>query len=340
VPAAPGRPACREVSPSAAAELAWILDLLTETARYAVPAVAELEASLLPGVKLLRPAVMERAGRLWNDSLAGCPELLPAADQADCVRGDDIAGLLAWLTTGSGGRPITDYELLTEPAADRSAIRARLRRLKEDVETRRAYRDLIAEVWQLAAGEWTQRGRKVAVEASVRWRARVDSGAPIEELMPPRHPLTYADRLGFDDIFHVRTEFALSPLYFCLSGGQVVDLTDHVQISVPASDLLPVRKLRDAGFVADRLRVLAEPTRVRILLQLLSAPAGVMELARTLRVSQPTVSGHLKVLRDAGLILPRRVAHRTVFAGSRKRIERLLEDARATIVRWDDEGYG
>jgi DNA-binding transcriptional ArsR family regulator len=335
VPAGPGRPACRKVSPSAAAELAWILDLLTQTARYAEPALAELDASLLPGVKSLRAPVMERASRIWNDSLAGCPELLPAADQADCVHDDDTARLLAWLTTGSGGRPITDYELLTEPAADRSAIRMRLRRLKEEVETRRAYRDLIAEVWQLAAGEWKQRGRGLALEACGRWRSRLESGASIEDLMPPRHPLTYADRLGFDDIFQVRAEFALAPLYFCLSGGQVVDLTDHVHISVPASDLLPIRKHRDAAFVADRLRVLAEPTRVHILIQLLSAPAGVMDLARALRMSQPTVSGHLKVLRNAGLVQARRSAHRTVFVGSRKRIERLLEDARATIARWD-----
>ena len=335
MPAGSGRPACREVSPSAAAELAWILDLLTQTARYAEPALAELDASLLPGVKSLRAPIMERTSRIWNDSLAGCPELLPAADQADCVQDDDPARLLAWLTTGAGGRPITVYELLTEPAADRSAIRVRLRRLKEEVETRRAYRDLIAEVWQLAAGEWRQHGQRLALEACGRWRSRLESGAWIEDLMPPRHPLTYADRLGFDDIFQVRAEFALAPLYFCLSGGQVVDLTDHVHISVPASDLLPIRKHRDAAFVADRLRVLAEPTRVHILIQLLSAPAGVMDLARALRMSQPTVSGHLKVLRNAGLVQARRSAHRTVFVGSRKRIERLLEDARATIARWD-----
>ncbi len=335
VPAGPGRPACREISPSAVAELAWILDLLTQTARYAEPALAELDASLLPGIKGLRAPVMARAGRIWNDSLGGCPELLPAADQADCVLGDDNARLLEWLTTGAGGRPVTDYELLTEPAADRSAIRMRLRRLKEEVETRRAYRDLVAEVWQLAAGEWKRKGRRLALEACDRWKSRLESGAAIEDLMPPRHPLTYADRLGFDDIFQARAEFALTPLYFCLSGGQVVDLTDHVHISVPASDLLPIRKLRDAAFVADRLRVLAEPTRVHILIQLLSAPAGVMDLARALRMSQPTVSGHLKVLRNAGLVQPRRSAHRTVFVGSRKRIERLLEDARATIARWE-----
>ena len=328
-------PACRGVSPSVPGELAWLFDLLTQTARYAVPALAELDASLLPGVKALRAQVMERAARLWNDSVAGCPELLLVADQADCVRRADAARLLAWLTTGGSGPPAGSYELLTEPAADRPQIRARLRRLKEDVETRRAYRDLIAEVWRLAAPVWDAQGRRAVLEACGHWTSRLDAGTSIEDLMPPRHPLTLADRLGFEDIFAERDEFTLSPLYFCLSGGQVVDLTTYVHIGVPASDLLPVRKVRDAAFVAHRLRVLAEPTRVHILIQVLSAPAGVMDVARVLHMSQPTVSGHLKVLRDAGLVQPRRAGGRTVFAGSRKRIERLLEDARSTIARWD-----
>ena len=323
------------MSPSVPAELAWLLDLLTQTARHAVPALAELDASLLPGVTALRAPVMERAARLWNDSVPGCPELLLVADQADCVRHDDAARLLAWLTTGGSGPPAGTYELLTEPAADRPQIRARLRRLKEDVETRRTYRDLVAEVWRLAAPVWEAQGRRAALEACGHWTSRLDAGTSIEDLMPPRHPLTMADRLGFEDIFAERDEFTLSPLYFCLSGGQVVDLTTYVHIAVPASDLLPVRKVRDAAFVAHRLRVLAEPTRVHILIQVLSAPAGVMDLARVLHMSQPTVSGHLKVLRDAGLVQPRRAGGRTVFAGSRKRIERLLEDARSTIARWD-----
>lgn len=335
VPSASGRPACREVAPSLPAELAWIMDLLTQTARYAEPALAELDSSLLPGVRGLRVSVMARATHLWNDSLSGCPELLLVADQADCLRHGDATRLLGWLTTGGSGPPAAAYELLTEPAADRPTIRARLRRLKEEVETRRTYRDLVAEIWRLAAPVWETRGRRLAVEACSRWTSRLETGTSIEDLMPPRHPLTIADQLGFEDIFSERDEFALSPLYFCLSGGQVVDLTSYVHIAAPASDLLPVRKVRDAAFVADRLRVLAEPTRVHILIQLLSAPAGVMELARVLHMSQPTVSGHLKVLRDAGLVQARRAGGRTVFAGSRKRIERLLEDARATIARWD-----
>src|SRR5260370_17506007 len=98
VPTALGRPVCREVLPSVPAELAWLLELLTQTARYAGPALAELDASLLPGVKDLRARAMERATRLWNDSVPGCPELLLVADQPGCIRHDTLSRLLPSLT--------------------------------------------------------------------------------------------------------------------------------------------------------------------------------------------------------------------------------------------------
>jgi DNA-binding transcriptional ArsR family regulator len=60
-----------------------------------------------------------------------------------------------------------------------------------------------------------------------------------------------------------------------------------------------------------------------------------MDVARALRVSQPTVSGHIDVLRRAGLIQRRKLGPRSVYVASRKRIERLLEDARGTLARWD-----
>lgn len=327
-------PHCRAVVPSAPSELAWLLDLLSQTARYAEPAVAELDGSLLPGIAAIRSQVLDRAQRLWSDGLAGCPELIPLAELTDCLLSDGNERLFAALDAGriaSG----SELELLTESPAERKAILKRLGRLRRDPSLRRNYRTLLVEVWQVATAAWTETGRRAVLDACEAWKNRLKSGSRIEALVPPRHPLTRADELGFDDLFVERAEYVLSPLYFCMSGGHAVDLGTYVHIGVPASDLLPVRKVRDAAFVAYRLRVLSEASRVRVLLELLSAPAGVMEVARALHLSQPTVSGHLKLLRQAGLVQPRRIGARTVFAGSRKRVERLLEDARATIVRWD-----
>lgn len=60
-----------------------------------------------------------------------------------------------------------------------------------------------------------------------------------------------------------------------------------------------------AGDLARDFAVLADPVRLRLLSLLASAPAGeacVCELVEPLERSQPTVSHHLKVLGDAGLV--------------------------------------
>lgn len=47
---------------------------------------------------------------------------------------------------------------------------------------------------------------------------------------------------------------------------------------------------------------LGDPTRRAIFERLAARPAAVGELARTLPVSRPAVSQHLRVLKDAGLV--------------------------------------
>jgi len=194
---------------------------------------------------------------------------------------------------------------------------------------------VLSEVWRFAGEAWRRDGLPVVTRACAAWRERLSAGIALEDLVAPRHPLSRPDEHGLDGLLRGDSSFVISPLYFCLSGGHVVDLGELVHVGVAASDLIPVRKVRDAAFVADRLRVLAEPTRVHILIQLMSNPSGVMEVARALRISQPTVSGHVKVLERAGLIQQRRRGSRAVLMASRKRVERLLEDARSTLVRWD-----
>ena len=52
----------------------------------------------------------------------------------------------------------------------------------------------------------------------------------------------------------------------------------------------------------DALIAIAEPTRRRIVEQLRSEPSSVGELVVALRMSQPAVSKHLRVLREAGVV--------------------------------------
>jgi ArsR family transcriptional regulator, arsenate/arsenite/antimonite-responsive transcriptional repressor len=66
----------------------------------------------------------------------------------------------------------------------------------------------------------------------------------------------------------------------------------------------------DAERVAAALKALADPARLRLLGLVASSPSGeacVCRLTDPVGLSQPTVSHHLKVLHDAGLLerLPR-----------------------------------
>jgi DNA-binding transcriptional ArsR family regulator len=68
--------------------------------------------------------------------------------------------------------------------------------------------------------------------------------------------------------------------------------------------------------------IIAEPNRRAILSLLASSERSVAEIEHRLRMSQPSVSKHLRVLRDAGLVEARVDAQRRVY---RIRPEPLME---------------
>ena len=66
--------------------------------------------------------------------------------------------------------------------------------------------------------------------------------------------------------------------------------------------------------MATTFTVLAEPARRRILDLLLERPRAVGELVDKLGLTQPGTSKHLRVLREAGLVVVRPEAQRRVYA--------------------------
>ena len=65
----------------------------------------------------------------------------------------------------------------------------------------------------------------------------------------------------------------------------------------------------EAGELAQRLKALADPTRLRLLSLMLASPdleACTCDLTEPLGLTQPTVTHHLRKLANAGLIVPER----------------------------------
>ena len=63
-----------------------------------------------------------------------------------------------------------------------------------------------------------------------------------------------------------------------------------------------------AGFAA-----LGDPTRREIFARIAERPHAVGELARELPVSRPAVSQHLRVLKDAGLVMDHAEGNRRIY---------------------------
>ncbi|MFJ5879795.1 ArsR/SmtB family transcription factor [Kitasatospora cineracea] len=72
---------------------------------------------------------------------------------------------------------------------------------------------------------------------------------------------------------------------------------------VPLSNAVLARE--DAERIAGLLKAIADPTRLQLLSMIRAAPEGeacVCDLTEPLGLRQPTVSHHLKVLTDAGIL--------------------------------------
>jgi DNA-binding transcriptional ArsR family regulator len=74
------------------------------------------------------------------------------------------------------------------------------------------------------------------------------------------------------------------------------------------------------------LQVLAEPRRLAMLSLLRDGELPVGELVTRLRMSQPAVSKHLRVLRDAGLV--------EVRADAQRRLYRIRPEPLAELDEW------
>ena len=97
------------------------------------------------------------------------------------------------------------------------------------------------------------------------------------------------------------------------------------------------------------LLALGDPTRLAIVERLTDGPSAVVDLARVLPVSRPAVSQHLRVLKEAGLVIDQAVGNRRIYrvdpdglAGVRDQLERFWTKALAayktTVEQTNEEG--
>jgi DNA-binding transcriptional ArsR family regulator len=81
--------------------------------------------------------------------------------------------------------------------------------------------------------------------------------------------------------------------------------------------------------------VVAEPTRRRILDLLRVSETSVNELVAALQISQPAMSKHLKVLREAGFVTSRIAAQQRIYRIEPRRLRAIDEWLEPYRRLWD-----
>lgn len=76
---------------------------------------------------------------------------------------------------------------------------------------------------------------------------------------------------------------------------------------------------------------LADPNRILILYELSQSPHNVTELATNLKMPQPLVSRHLKVLRERGMVIPARKGTIIEYTLADQRLIQALDLLRAVM---------
>jgi DNA-binding transcriptional ArsR family regulator len=88
-----------------------------------------------------------------------------------------------------------------------------------------------------------------------------------------------------------------------------------------------------ADLVAQRLRVIGQPLRIRLLARLREGPASVCELTQTVSAGQQNVSQHLAILHQAGIVTREKRGTRVFYALTDVHAIAAVEAATAGLVK-------
>src|SRR6266851_2009031 len=180
----------------------------------------------------------------------------------------------------------------------------------------------------------TSAERRAAADAALEWARMLEAGVGYRTLLDRPH--VWPGRPELDELAEsalAEGRLVLSPgWFFGMIHVVEVDGTLYLGRGVRAEDEDAVRR-ETATRVAGNLKALSEPTRLGILLWLAKHPASVTEIASHFELSQPTVSGHIQLLRDAGLLEDRLAGRRSKLIVARERLKGLIGDAEESMLR-------
>jgi DNA-binding transcriptional ArsR family regulator len=312
------------VVPSAALELMWVL--------HSSGADHVLEGRFA-ALEAVRVAMGPTLRAFWADGVRGFGEMVVLAERSGTLRDLDIHGFFASAERAAASSAATP-SLLSESPAERVAIGKRLDALRADPKLRARYITLLREVWEAVRVEWEETGRAAVIAASRDWQKQLAEGAPFRELL--QRTRLWPGRPDFEvlaDAAAADGRLVLTPGWF-FGDIHVEELDGWMYLGrgiQPHSHDADLR--HTANHVSKTMKAFADPTRLAILMWLAQRPASVTEISRQFKLSQPTVSAHVQLLREAGVIEERPSGRSSLLSVREESVREVLGGAEESLLK-------
>jgi DNA-binding transcriptional ArsR family regulator len=204
--------------------------------------------------------------------------------------------------------------------------------LRTDSSARARYIALLRNLWADVEPGWSEWGRPAVLAKVQRWTRALMNGVSYRQLLGVQQ--LWPGRPELDDIADQAAAIGrliLTPSWF---GGPIHILELDGLMYLGCGIRLGEPSYRDvAAAIASNIKALADPTRLAILMQLAQEPASVTDVARQFELSQPAVSGHVQILREAGLLDEKKVGRSAILSANEDRVQRLLSEAGTSLHR-------
>jgi DNA-binding transcriptional ArsR family regulator len=287
---------------------------------------------LNPVIAALPGELRQRVTDFWQDAPHDFAEAIVLALRAGVLFEESLEPFLEVFEDIAAGDPAIE-DLPSETPADMAIIRAHLADLASSASRRTEYRELARDVWALINASLPHvQGLMLAEAADL--NARLGRANEIRDVLPP-WCLAFEERIEpLLEPAMLRGELALVPLVAVGTGQLAIALPGVMLVSIARGfDQVMSRRREDAERAAARFKTLSDPTRLQILRSLIRHPASVSRLATHFELSQPTVSAHIKQLREAGLLESVREGASTLYSASPEAVRAWLQEAEAAVTQ-------
>ncbi len=307
-----------EAHPSLAVEIDWAMSSAHRLGRRVLrPVVEDLYRA--------NPGLVQRITRLWGGeealSYPGYLELSVLAHHGGVMWTTDGDQFLAALAGAAADAP-ADWPFPSETPEDEARIQRRLKALRSSSKRRRTYLEVVGEVWAGLRADWEKEGRAAVEREMALRRSLLERHQPWPDFATNDCCSVDLDALyatlGPDD------EVAVVPAYYSQT-GLVIAMPGLLVVGV-GTEAPAAEERGRAELLAPRLKAVADPTRLALLAGLARREMTVTEMAQEYSLSQPTVSNHIKLLRDAGLVAVRNDGRNRYLAIQRGAFQDLEQD--------------